>query len=375
MNTPLEPKPALPPANNAVCAPQPARAALLAMVHSSFEATLIVDATHHILQLNGAAERLFGYSARRLLGQSLEVLLAMTSASEYHRHADGVLTKDAGILPPLPLQWVRANGTELPLELVLARLPALPDICYQLTLRHPRTLPSKNMPSRPALALRASGERAHEVERRRFSRELYDDLGQNLGALKLNLDWLQHSFPSAGLQFDNRVQQMQQVLDAIIIRTKSIASGLRPPLLDDLGLVAALQWACQRFQQKTGIRCTLQHGALPDKLGEPVDSVLFRIVQEGLLNIEQHAQASYVNLALWRSGSRLHLLLHDNGCGIDPERRRQAHGVGLAAMQQRVAALDGNISIRNALPHGVEICVDVPLDSLPAANASDEEQS
>ncbi|MEO8838346.1 MAG: sensor histidine kinase [Herbaspirillum sp.] len=211
--------------------------------------------------------------------------------------------------------------------------------------------------------LRASGERAHEVERRRFSRELYDDLGQNLSVLKLDLDWLQQQPGNANANCAVRLQKMQAVLDHIIVHTKSIASGLRPPLLDDFGLVATLQWAGERFEKKTGIRCVLQGDPQVARLGEPVDSVIFRIVQEALLNVERHAKASQVEIRLWRDNGYLHLLLSDDGIGIT--KPQQHDGFGLAAMQQRVAALNGNITIQNTKGNspkpGLAIQVEIPI--------------
>ena len=156
---------------------------------------------------------------------------------------------------------------------------------------------------------------------------------------------------------------MQTILDSIIVRTKSIASDLRPPLLDDFGLAPALKWACERFEKKTGIRCTLQSGELGAKIGDPVESVIFRVVQEGLLNIERHAQADHASLALWRTDDSLHVLLRDNGIGIPDGRRHKPGCFGLLVMQQRIYALGGKISIANMQPTGVEIHAAIPIDA------------
>lgn len=211
--------------------------------------------------------------------------------------------------------------------------------------------------------LRASGERAHEVERRRFSRELYDDLGQNLSVLKIDLDWLQQQPGNANSISAARLQEMQTVLDQLIVRTKSIASGLRPPLLDDFGLAAALQWAGERFEKKTGIRYALHSDPQTARVGEPVDSVIFRIVQEALLNVERHAHANRVEIRLWRADGYLHLQVRDDGIGFSTP--PQNGGFGLAAMEQRVAALNGSITIKNAnqvnSKPGLEIQVEIPL--------------
>lgn len=344
---------------------------LLSTFHSALNGMVVADATRRIVMLNREAERMFGYSARRLAGQPLDILFSILNATDYwHQieahvagaHADGVTPLE------LELQGVRANGEEFPLHVSLSGLSSQDQRLFALVLRErpasDHTVTAIDRQVGALRALNASGEQAHEVERRRFSRELYDDLGQNLSVLKLDLDWLQGGFPDAGAQFSTRVQHMQNVLDNVIVRTKSIASALRPPLLDDFGLVAALKWASDRFQKKTAIRCSLQSGEFATKLGEPLESVIFRVVQEGLLNVEKHAHASHVNIAVWRSEDTFNLLLHDNGSGINPHHKMKSGCFGLIAMRQRVYALNGKITIENTQPSGLEIQVSIPLEPL-----------
>lgn len=346
---------------------------LLSTFHSALDGMVVADATRRIVMLNQETERMFGYSARRLTGQPLDLLFSILTPIDYWQKIEAhVAANHAANAVPLQfdLQGVRANGEDFPISISLSGLATPDQRFFALVLRErPSTATiatAAGQIATPRLmqTLNASSEQAREVERRRFSRELYDDLGQNLSVLKLDLDWLQSGFPDAGPQFATRVQHMQSVLDNVIVRTKSIASALRPPLLDDFGLVAALQWASERFQKKTAIRCSLQSGEFAARLGEPVESVIFRVVQEGLLNVEKHANASHVNIAVWRSDNRLNLLLRDNGIGLHAHNKARPGCFGLIAMRQRVYALSGKITIENVQPSGLEIQVSIPLEPL-----------
>lgn len=342
---------------------------LLSSFHSARDGMVVADAAGHIVLLNRETERMFGYPARRLIGKPLDVLFSILSQADYSPQARACLAQDehAGeSRVSLALQGVRADGEEFPLEASMSSLRAEGERFLALVLRaNPADSASRPAPI-PAHALlhrlSASTHQANEVERRRFSRELYDDLGQNLGVLKLDLDWLQTSCTDTGAPFQARVAHMQTVLDNIIVRTKSIASALRPPLLDDFGLVAALKWASQRFQKKTGIRCSLQSGEFANAISEPHGSVIFRVVQEGLLNVERHAGASHVHLALWHADGDLHVLLRDNGRGMAPDSRGKPGCFGLMAMQQRIYSLGGKITIANVRPSGVEIHAMIPFE-------------
>ncbi|MGB6054340.1 MAG: histidine kinase [Burkholderiaceae bacterium] len=341
---------------------------LLTSFHSAMDGMVVTDSARRIVLLNRETERMFGYPAKRLVGKPLDVLFSILSHTDHWPRFDALLQTMPGAPEAqlrLELQGVRADGNEFRISAGVSALTSDGERFLALVLRAMADddTPPPSMTPELLRRLNASTQHANEVERRRFSRELYDDLGQNLGALKIDLDWLQGDFADAGPQFRQRIERMQTTLDSIIVRTKSIASDLRPPLLDDFGLAPALKWACERFEKKTGIRCTLQSGELGAKIGDPVESVIFRVVQEGLLNIERHAQADHASLALWRTGDSLHVLLRDNGVGIEDGHRHKPGCFGLLVMQQRIYALGGKISIANMQPAGVEIHASIPLDT------------
>jgi len=312
MNLPSETGPS--PAAASAASADRLSAWLLTSFHSAMDGMVVVDAAHRIVLANRETERMFGYPSKRLIGKPLDVLFSILPETGHWPRLDALLQTAPGETETplrLELQGVRADGNEFRISAGVSALASDGERFLALVLRAMTDdgTPPPSITPELLQHLNASTQHAHEVERRRFSRELYDDLGQNLGALKIDLDWLQHDCPDTGPELRQRVERMQTILDSIIVRTKSIASDLRPPLLDDFGLVPALQWACERFEKKTGIRCTLQSGGLGAPIGEPVESVVFRVVQEGLLNIERHARADHASLALWRNDDGLHLLL------------------------------------------------------------------
>jgi signal transduction histidine kinase len=231
---------------------------------------------------------------------------------------------------------------------------------HTVTQRKPRPIAPYDLRK-----LAVSSQQASEVEKRRFSKELYDDIGQRLSVLKLDLDWLEHSLPETEASVPERVAQMQGMLDKVITLTKSMASTLRPPLLDDFGLMPAVEWMVDNFRKKTGIRCSVECIGQPIKLGDPIKSAVFRVLQEALLNIERHAHASNVDVVLERTDTTLEVQVQDDGTGMGPECDNKPGCYGLIAMQERIFILSGTITIKNKEPQGVAIHASIPIDPHP----------
>ena len=160
----------------------------------------------------------------------------------------------------------------------------------------------------------------HEVresERTRIARELHDELGQALTALKMDVDLLSETISRDRTDLLERTDAMRELLDSTVATTRRISSDLRPLVLDDLGLGAAAEWLAQTFSQRTHVPCELNVDAACAQLGEPHASALFRILQESLTNVAKHAHAKRVEVRLERSGGRR---------GADGRRRRRRHG-------------------------------------------------
>jgi len=144
--------------------------------------------------------------------------------------------------------------------------------------------------------------------------------------------------------------------------TKSMASALRPPLLDDFGLLPAVEWMAENFRKKTSISCTVHSIGMNGKLDDPIESAVFRVVQEGLSNIEKHAHARNARIIFERTDNQLDVMIQDDGIGMAAGSEYKSGCYGLLAMQERIFVLGGTISVENVAPHGLAIHASIPID-------------
>ncbi len=337
---------------------------LTSFAQSSDRGVLIVATDHRIVLVNSTAGEIFGYSTAALLGLAIEALLPdRTRASYIAQLARFAAMRVAGrrLRIKLDLKGRRANGEEFYLGTSLSRLAVKGEVFLVVIVQELSSHQSHPSPSFRLRRLAGSSQQANESERRQFSRALYDDIGQRLSVMKLDLDWCQHQ-PSES-KLAHRLQQVQLMLDDIISSTKSIASGLRPPLLDDLGLYAAVEWISGQFRKRTGIMCYLRCREADIGVNEIVDSALFRIVEEALTNIELHAKARNVDISLWRTDHDVHVIIADDGIGLHESWRNKPGCIGLMAMDERIGILGGRVHIKNLDPSGVAILASLPIDS------------
>ncbi len=209
-----------------------------------------------------------------------------------------------------------------------------------------------------------------EEEQSRIAREIHDEFGQRLTALRMELAWLGRRLGGRQAALRERVDQMIESVDATIDSLRGIAAQLRPPMLEDLGLSAAIEWLTQSFAQQTGIPCRLD-GRIPERALEPARAgAAFRIVQEALTNVARHAGAGRVTVTAQPNGSELVLLVHDDGRGITDHERHSPRSLGLAGMRERALAVGGKVCIRRAPAGGTLVTLRLPQEAA-SGNGSD----
>jgi signal transduction histidine kinase len=209
-------------------------------------------------------------------------------------------------------------------------------------------------------ALSTHLERVREDERTRISREIHDELGQALTALKIDLVHLFADAKGHGHR-DGDSRRLTVAIDEMIAAVRRIASELRPQILDDLGLLATLEWQTQEFQTRTGIPCSFRRKGEANGINVEQTTALFRIFQEMLTNIARHAEATRVHITLDIGQSFVCLDVRDNGRGmsctpVDPPRLH----LGLVGMRERANALGGRVTISAVSPHGTRVRVRLP---------------
>ncbi len=210
-------------------------------------------------------------------------------------------------------------------------------------------------------ALTGRVQSAREEERTRVAREIHDQLGQALTSIKLDLSsWVHDSqLRSPGLE---RINSILKLVDETIKSVRRIATELRPGVLDDLGLVAAIEWAAEEFEARTGTKCRLMLSELDQRPNRERDTALFRILQETLTNVARHADATSVDIHLFRELGSVILKIQDNGCGTTPEQLFAPTSLGIRGMKERALLLGGDLVIRSSREEGTTVLVRVPQE-------------
>ena len=209
-----------------------------------------------------------------------------------------------------------------------------------------------------------------EEERARISREIHDELGQALTALKLELSLTRRSLASGGHAGQSaKVQELERTVNRIIRTVRKIATELRPGILDELGVGAAIEWLGKDFRNRTGIRCNVSvKGA--EKISDAVlSTAIFRIVQEALTNVMRHAAASEVKVGLEKKDGTLILKVRDNGIGINDRRIFDSKSLGIIGIRERVHLLGGEAVISGKPGEGTLVGVTIPLGKGAISNA------
>ena len=213
---------------------------------------------------------------------------------------------------------------------------------------------------------------AREEERRRLARELHDELGQRLTALKLELSAIDPTRAS-GLSTE-RWQAMIDMVDDTVAATRRLSKDLRPAMLDDLGLKATIEWLTREFERRSSLRVELQLDLVPEQMPQSVLTTLYRIVQEALTNIVRHSQAERAWVSITCTEAMVELRVEDNGRGLPDQIRQSARGsLGLIGIHERVLMLDGQLQMGERAGGGLSLVVRLPLSGEPGAQAAASE--
>jgi PAS domain S-box-containing protein len=204
---------------------------------------------------------------------------------------------------------------------------------------------------------------AEEVERQRLARDLHDLVGQNLNALGINLNLIQAHMPEAMPELvRSRLDDSLALVQETTASIRRVMDDLRPPMLDDFGLVATLHWYGARFASRTGVAVTVQGKEPVPRLATPIENALFRVVQEGLTNVAKHAQATQVTVTVAADDGAVRLVVADDGVGFEPTQvatSNQHRGWGLITMAERAEAVGGRCCVESQPQQGTRITVEV----------------
>ena len=337
-------------------------ARLAGLLDSAMDAIITIDQQQHIVLYNRAAEKTVGWPGERVRGQRIEMLLPDAFRAGHGEHVSrfariGTTSRRMGAGTVLHGQ--RADGEVFPMEASISQLETAGGKLFTVILRDV----SERVRVQDELSsFAAEAHVIREGEKARIARELHDELAQTLTALKMDTIWMRDRLTSEPGAVADKIVTMLAMLDTSIAATRRIAADLRPLLLDDLGLIPAIEWLIHNFTQRTGVACELK--ADEDlELEEPYATAVFRIVQESLANVAKHAGASQVSVQVVRDAARVTLRVKDNGCGFVMATPRKPNSLGLMGLRERAQLLKGSIHIESAPGQGTCIDVRIPLGS------------
>jgi signal transduction histidine kinase len=203
---------------------------------------------------------------------------------------------------------------------------------------------------------------AQEDERRAIARELHDEIGQVLTAIKMELSVAQRTMEHAGVP-GKPLQSAQTIADSALHSVRDLSRLLHPSLLDDLGLPAAVRAYTQRFSERHGIKVDLQVEGMAERVERRLEAAIYRIVQESLTNIARHSGVQTCRVQLARRGDRLQVLIEDAGRGFDAGRSdaTAVRGLGLIGMRERASQFGGRFTLESAPGRGTRVSIDLPV--------------
>lgn len=200
-----------------------------------------------------------------------------------------------------------------------------------------------------------------EEERSRISREMHDELGQVLTALKFDAAWLKDHLPDGEMTVKKRFQEMCSLIDSSLNAVRRISTDLRPGILDDMGLGPAVEWYATEFERRSGIECLTLIDLPKKRLAGHLETGIYRIVQEALTNIARHAKASLLTISMKQYGETFFVQITDNGLGIEPAKIGSPLSTGISGMRERAEILSGTMEVKSNPGKGTLVNVQVPV--------------
>ena len=327
------------------------------------DAIYVHDLEGRYTSINRAAETLSGYTREEILGRNFAEFVAHEHIG---RACDCLLAKlEKEGETTYEVEVIAKDGRRVPVEVSSraiyenGKLVGVQGTARDITERK-QAQDTLRMFSRQLIE-------AQEDERRRIARDLHDQIGQTLTAVKMNLYTVQRfcNEPEAAHCLKDNIDAVDEALRLV----RDLSVDLRPPLLDDLGLPTALCWYVDRYEKRAGVttEVVIELPNQNERFSRELETACFRIAQEALTNVARHARATHVLLQLTRTATTLDMVVRDDGAGFDPaalrKRARRVATLGLVGMQERAHAAGGEIQIHSKIGRGTEVRFTVPVDN------------
>ncbi len=341
----------------------------LLIMNAALDAIICIDTGGAITIWNSQAENLFGWKENEIIGKQLAETIIPYQYREAHKKGFNhyLQTGEGPVLNQvIEITAMHRSGKEFPIELAIVPIKKGGDEFFcafirDITLR--KKADEKLQHSYEEIRRLASHlQNVREEERLIMSREIHDQLGQQLTVMKMDIGWLMNKVQSsASGASQEKLGELNAMMDETIKTVRKIASDLRPTLLDNIGLGAAIEWHLSDFEKRAGIE--VQYTGLNEEVSLSLASKtgLFRIVQESLTNVARYAKARKVIVFLEKKFDQLLLTIQDNGIGFDQEKIAAKKTFGIVGMRERAAMMGGGYSISSIPGKGTTTIVQVPL--------------
>lgn len=341
------------------------QAQLAAIVESSNDAIVSRDRDGITVSWNAAAERMFGWTAQEAIGRPTRLIVPPERIGALQPLVQRAMHGE--YLHPVESTFLCRDGTRIQAYVTLSGIrDERGDVfALALTINDITDLKRKEKALQEySMRLRRLSVRLLEVEdaeRRSISRELHDRIGQDLSALNLTFGMLRSQLPEESqTAVQTRLKDMQGLLRAIVVNVRDVMSELRPPVLDDYGLLAALRHLLEKFAERTTISADVKGNELNPRLPSVVETAMFRISQEALNNIAKHAQAKKVEVSLGEDSRHVVLEIADDGVGFNLEGMLASEATwGIATMRERAEAVGIGFRMESAPGSGTRVVIEV----------------
>lgn len=343
-------------------------ARMMGIIRSSMEAIITVDERQNIVIFNPMAEQVFGCTAMEAVGASLSRFIPERFRAGHARHVEqfgvtGVSDRQMG--KQRVLFGLRSNGEEFPIEASISQIRDGDGKLYTVMLRDiTERVKAENAQRQSREELRelsANLQNVREEEKTRIARELHDDLGQQLTALKMDISSVEQDLETtAEPRLLQQLRGMRRLIDATVASVRRIAADLRPVMLDDLGLIPAIEWLANDFTNRYGIDVERRIEVGDTRFAPAGATTLFRIVQEALTNVARHAEATLVTLTVRVEGGVCVLQIADNGLGANHSPTSTEKSFGLLGIRERAYMLGGAVDIQTSNDRGFALTVTFP---------------
>jgi PAS domain S-box-containing protein len=340
---------------------------LRAIMDNSPALIFLKDLEGRYVQINRRLEEVFHLASRNIIGKTDEEIFPPEQAAAFRANDRKVL--EAGVATEFEEVALHDDGphTSIVLKFPLLNAQGQPyALCGIVTDITERRRAEKQL-QETVDRVRTLSQRLNAVreeERTRIARELHDELGVRLTCLKLDLARLQSSNGKSLLTSGKRAEKIRSMItevDATIASVQRLVAELRPGILDDLGLVAAIEWQCQDFERRSGIRCLCEATQEQIILDPSCATAAFRICQETLTNVMRHANATFVRVLLTQVNGDLLLEIQDDGRGISAEKLTDSASLGLLGMRERASSLEGQVEIAGWPGKGTNVTLRLPI--------------